>query len=354
VVVPGDGVLLAGRYRLQDRIAAGGAGEVWRAADAVLGRAVAVKLLRPEYAGNGEMLARFRAEARYAALVCHPGVVPVYDYGPVGPVGAPFLVMELVDGPSLAEVAACGPLEPAWVLDVAGQVAAAHAQGLVHRDIKPANLLLAPGGTVKITDFGIASAAGSASLTLAGTLPGTPGYLAPERAAGAPATAASDLYSLGVVTWECLAGAPPFTGTPLEIALAHADRVMPPLPAAIPRGVADLVAELTAKDPAARPASAASVAARAGQLRAAITGTATITTDRPAAGLPGPLPPTLAGVTVHHTPRLGRLRPRRLAALAVAVLLAAWLAAEMSGAARALSRQAQRRRCLASRPPGWS
>ena len=337
VVVPGDGVLLAGRYRLQDRIAAGGAGEVWRAADAVLGRAVAVKLLRPEYAGNGEMLARFRAEARYAALVCHPGVVPVYDYGPVGPVGAPFLVMELVDGPSLAEVAACGPLEPAWVLDVAGQVAAglaaAHAQGLVHRDIKPANLLLAPGGTVKITDFGIASAAGSASLTLAGTLPGTPGYLAPERAAGAPATAASDLYSLGVVAWECLAGAPPFTGTPLEIALAHADRVMPPLPAAIPRGVADLVAELTAKDPAARPASAASVAARADQLRAAITGTATITTDRPAAGLPGPLPPTLAGVTVHHTPRLGRLRPRRLAALAVAMLLAAWLTAEMSGAA---------------------
>ena len=222
VVVPGDGVPLAGRYRLQDRIAVGGAGEVWRAVDAVLGRAVAVKLLRPEYAGNGEMLARFRAEARYAALVCHPGVVPVYDYGPVGPVGAPFLVMELVDGPSLADVAACGPLEPAWVLDVAGQVAAglaaAHAQGLVHRDIKPANLLLAPGGTVKITDFGIASAAGSASLTLAGTLPGTPGYLAPERAAGAPATAAGDLYSLGVVAWECLAGAPPFTGTPLEIA----------------------------------------------------------------------------------------------------------------------------------------
>jgi serine/threonine protein kinase len=164
VVVPGDRVLLAGRYRLEDRIAVGGAGEVWRAADAVLGRAVAVKLLRPEYAGNGEMLARFRAEARYAALVCHPGVVPVYDYGQGGPVGAPFLVMELVDGPSLADVAACGPLEPAWVLDMAGQVAAglaaAHAQGLVHRDIKPANLLLAPGGTVKITDFGIASAAG--------------------------------------------------------------------------------------------------------------------------------------------------------------------------------------------------
>jgi hypothetical protein len=123
VVVPDDGVLLAGRYLLQDRIAVGGMGEVWRAADTVLGRAVAVKLLRPEYAGDGELLARFRAEARYAALVCHPGVVPVYDYGQGGPVGAPFLVMELVDGPSLADVAAYGPLEPTWVLDVAGQVA---------------------------------------------------------------------------------------------------------------------------------------------------------------------------------------------------------------------------------------
>lgn len=159
---------------------------------------------------------------------------------------------------------------------------------------------------MKITDFGIASAAGSASLTLAGTLPGTPGYLAPERAAGAPATAASDLYSLGVVAWECLARAPPFTGTPLEIALARADRVMPPLPAAIPRGVADLVAELTAKDPAARPASAASVAARADHLRAAITGTATITTDRPAAGRPArcrrPSPESRC-TTPHATPR---------------------------------------------------
>ena len=334
MVVPGDAVLLAGRYRLQDRIAGGGAGEVWRAADAVLGRAVAVKLLRPEYAGNGEVLARFRAEPRYAALVCHPGVVPVHDYGPGGPVGAPFLVMELVDGPSLAEVAACGPLEPAWVLDVAGQVAAglaaAHAQGLVHRDIKPGILLLAPGGTVKIIDFGIASAAGSASLTLAGTLPGTPGYLAPERAAGAPATAASDLYSLGVVAWECLAGAPPFTGTPLEIALAHADRVMPPLPAAIPGGVADLVAELL---PRTRqhgpPAPPRSPPGPASCVRPSPVPPRSLRTGPPA----GPLPPTLAGVTVHHTPRLGRLRPRRLAALAVAMLLAAWLTAEMSGAA---------------------
>jgi hypothetical protein len=236
--------------------------------------------------------------------------------------------MELVDGPSLAEVAACGPLEPAWVLDVAGQVAAglaaAHAQGLVHRDIKPANLLLAPGGTVKITDFGIASAAGSASLTLAGTLPGTPGYLAPERAAGAPATAASDLYSLGVVAWECLAGAPPFTGTPLEIALAHADRVMPLLPAAIPGGVADLVAELL---PRTRqhgpPAPPRSPPGPTSCVRPS-PGTATITTDRPAAANP-----RRSHGAPHATPR----PPAAEAARRTGRGYATGRLAEMSGAA---------------------
>ena len=341
----GGDLVLTGRYRLREQIAAGGAGEVWRAADLVLGRAVAVKLLRPEYAGDEEMLARFRAEARYAALISHPGVVPVYDYGQGGPAGAPFLVMELVGGPSLADVAACGPLEPAWVLDVIGQVAAglaaAHAAGVVHRDIKPANVLLARAGPVKITDFGIASAAGSESLTLTGTLPGTPAYLAPERATGAPATAASDLYSLGVVAWECLAGVPPFTGTAMEILAAHADRVVPPLPAAIPAEIARLVAELTAKDPAARPASAAVVAARAGQLAADRTGTAAIPRQRSAADRPAGLPPTLTAVTIRRAPRrhaprhgwrAGGWRPGWLAALAAAVLLVAVLAIEMSGA----------------------
>jgi serine/threonine-protein kinase len=337
-------MVLAGRYRLRDLIATGGAGEVWRAADTVLGRTVAVKLLHPVYAGNEEMLARFQAEAHYAALISHPGVVPVYDYGHGGPAIAPFLVMELVDGPSLADVAACGPLEPAWVLDVIGQVAAglaaAHAAGVVHRDIKPANLLLARDGTVKITDFGIASAAGSAALTLTGTLPGTPGYLAPERATGGPATAASDLYSLGVVGWECLDGAPPFTGTPLEIVMAHAHRALPPLPATVPAEVAGLVAELTAKDPAARPAGAATVAARARQLRPTAASTAAIPWDRPATGPPGPLPTTLVALTVRPAPRhaprhgwrLGGKRPGWVAALAAVVLLVALLAAEMSGA----------------------
>ena len=169
-------LVLAERYRLEERIAAGGAGEVWRGRDTVLARAVAVKLLRPEYAQHPETLARFRAEARHAAGVSHPGIAQVYDYGEDR---QPFLVMELVEGPSLAAVLlARGPLDASTVMDVAAQAAtalgAAHAVGLVHRDIKPGNLLLDPGGRVKITDFGIAHAAGSAPLTRTGTLIGTP------------------------------------------------------------------------------------------------------------------------------------------------------------------------------------
>ena len=266
LTVSGTWSLLAGRYRLGEQIAAGGTGEVWRAQDVVLGRAVAIKLLRPEYAGHAETLARFQAEARHAGQLTHSGIVQVYDYGQNDLAGVPFLVMELVDGPSLAAVLAGGALPPSRVLEVIEQVAAglaaAHAVGLVHRDIKPANLLLAPGGVVKITDFGIASAAGSAPLTQAGMLACTPGYLAPERAAGSPAGPPSDLYSLGVVAWEALAGKPPFTGTALDVAIAHAHRALPPLPAAVPVGLAALIAGLTARDPAARP-SAASAAAQA-------------------------------------------------------------------------------------------
>ena len=180
--------------------------------------------------------------------------------------------MELVDGPSLAGALAAGPLDPARCLDIVAQTAsglhAAHLAGLVHRDIKPANLLLAPGGLVKITDFGIAQAADSAPVTVTGQLLGTPGYLAPERVMGAPATAASDLYSLGIVAYECLAGAPPFTGPALAVALAHRERPLPPLPGQVPEDVAALVLELTAKDPADRPRSAGEVARRAGQMAA--------------------------------------------------------------------------------------
>jgi serine/threonine-protein kinase len=179
--------LLAGRYRLEHPIAAGGAGEVWRAEDTVLARAVAVKLLRTEFTGHADTMARFRAEARHASALSHPAIAQVYDYGEPDPPDPPFLVMELVNGPSLAAELAAGPLDPVRAMDVVAQVAAglqaAHAAGVLHRDIKPANLLLDRGGQVKITDFGIAHVAGSAPVTRTGTVIGTPAYLAPERLA---------------------------------------------------------------------------------------------------------------------------------------------------------------------------
>ena len=190
MVVINTSVTLAGRYRLDGRIAFGGVGEVWRAVDLVLGRPVAVKLLRAEYAEHPEVLTRFRAEARHAGSVSHPGIAQVYDFGETGAADSPYLVMELVDGPSLARVLAAGPLNPADTMDVLAQAAAglqaAHAAGLVHRDIKPGNLLVGPVGQVKITDFGIAYAAWSAPITQTGALVGTPAYLAPGTGRGRP------------------------------------------------------------------------------------------------------------------------------------------------------------------------
>src|SRR5215472_15223571 len=267
-VAPGS--VLEHRYRLDGRVALGGVGEVWRGTDLVLGRAVAVKLLQPEYAQDEECLARFRAEGRHAALLSHPNIAQVYDYVEKAPPVPGFLVMELVDGQSLARLLARGPIGPARAMGIVAQAAsglqAAHAAGLVHRDIKPGNLLVGPDDYVKITDFGIAQAAGSARLTRTGTLVGTAAYLAPERATGGPATPASDLYSLGVVAYECLTGQAPFDGEPLAVALAHMQQAIPPLPPSVPAEVAALVADLTAKDPSARPPSAADVSDRAERL----------------------------------------------------------------------------------------
>jgi hypothetical protein len=160
---------------------------------------------------------------------------------------------------------------------------AAHTAGLVHRDIKPGNVLVSRSGRVKITDFGIARTAESAPLTRPGVLMGTPAYLAPERAAGAPGRPAADLYALGVVAYQCLTGTLPFHGEPLAVALAHQQRPLPPLPPQVPAAVAALVADLTAKDPAKRPASAGGVAERAERVQAELTATATAAVAR---GLP--------------------------------------------------------------------
>ena len=296
---PGS-VVLGRRYALEEKIGAGGHSAVWRGTDVVLARQVAVKLLHLGYAQHAEALARFRAEAQHAGALSHENIARVYDYGEPDPPQPPFLVMELIDGPSLAGALAGGPLDPARTMDIVAQTAsgldAAHLAGLVHRDIKPGNLLLAPGGIVKITDFGIAHAADSAPMTGTGELVGTPGYLAPERVMGGPATAASDLYSLGIVAYECLAGAPPFTGLALAVALAHRERPLPPLPGQVPAEVAALVLELTAKDPAARPHSAGAVAARAGELAGRLSEDASVRAGAPS----GDPAVTVAGPTMRY------------------------------------------------------
>jgi eukaryotic-like serine/threonine-protein kinase len=271
--------LLAGRYRLTDRIAAGGMGEVWRGEDVLLNRAVAVKLLPTGRAGDESFLARFRAEARYAASLSHPGIARVYDYGESAEFGGAYLIMELVQGEPLSAILArAGRLSPDATLDIVGQAAraldAAHQAGIVHRDIKPGNLLVAAGGTTKITDFGIATAVRAAQashLTETGMVMGTAMYVSPEQATGAPVDASSDIYSLGVVAYECLAGHVPFMASePLAIAYAHKHEPVPALPPDVPQPVADLVYNMLAKTPAGRPVSARVVADRADMLREAV------------------------------------------------------------------------------------
>jgi hypothetical protein len=271
--------LLAGRYRLTDRIAAGGMGEVWRGRDELLNRAVAVKLLPTVRAGDEAFLARFRAEARYAASLSHPGIARVYDYGESSEFGGAYLVMELVDGEPLSAILArAGRLSPDATLDIVSQAAraldAAHQAGIVHRDIKPGNLIVAAGGTTKITDFGIATAVRAAQashLTETGMVMGTAMYVSPEQATGAPVTDSSDIYSLGVVAYECLAGHPPFTARePLAIAFAHKHEPVPALPPDVPAPVSDLVYHMLAKTPEERPANVRVVADRADMLRDAL------------------------------------------------------------------------------------
>lgn len=262
---PDRGKVLGGRYRLEDRIAVGGMGEVWRGTDDVLGRTVAVKVLKEEYASDADFLERFRAEARHSAVLTHPNVAGVYDYGEAD--SSPYLVMELVPGEPLSDTLAReGAMDVAAIMPVLGQaaqgLAAAHAAGVVHRDVKPGNLLLTPDGRVKITDFGIARAGDQAPLTRTGQVMGTAQYLAPEQAMGRPATPAGDLYALGVVAYEALAGRRPFEAdSQVALAMAHVNETPPALPASVPYAARELVARAMAKDPQDRPADASTFAA---------------------------------------------------------------------------------------------
>ena len=261
---PTAGITFDGRYELSSRIAVGGMGEVWKATDALIGRTVAIKILKDEYMGDPGFLERFRAEARHAALVNHEGIANVFDYGEEQ--GSAFIVMELVPGePLSAIIEREGRLPSDRVLGIVAQTAtalqAAHDAGLVHRDIKPGNLLITPEGRVKITDFGIARIADQVPLTATGQVMGTVQYLAPEQASGHTATASTDVYSLGIVAYECLAGKRPFTGeSQVAIAMAQINDTPPPLPDDVPGPVQRLVLACLAKDPADRPQSAAKLA----------------------------------------------------------------------------------------------
>ncbi len=260
-----NGEVLAGRYRLLAPLGRGGAGEVWRAEDTVLARPVAVKLLRRLEGDPVDAVERFRTEARASARLTNPNVVATYDVGTAN--GQVFLVMELVDGPDLAQLLRTKGLPPdEFVADIALQGAraldAAHAAGIVHRDVKPGNLLLAPDGTLKMTDFGIAQATGIDGST-GPVLLGTAGYVSPEQVRGERATPASDWYAFGCVLYELLEGTPPFVGTDvMNVMHQHLDTPPPPVrhTEATP-GLANLVMALLSKDPAARPSSATAVSA---------------------------------------------------------------------------------------------
>ncbi|HEV7962238.1 MAG TPA: protein kinase [Actinoplanes sp.] len=269
------GVTLGGRYRLDERIAGGGMGDVWRGTDEVLGRTVAVKILLPALLDEPGFAERFRGEARTMATVNHPGVVDVYDYGSDQQLA--FLVMEYVEGDALSRtLSRVGRLTPARTMALVAQAAdalqAAHANGIVHRDVKPGNLLVRPNGTLVLTDFGIARSALVGQLTVAGSVLGTASYISPEQASGAVATAASDVYALGVVAYQCLSGHRPFDGaTPIEIAMKHVRDTPRPLPADIPPAVRAIVDRALAKDPAARWPTAAAMAAVARQAASSLT-----------------------------------------------------------------------------------
>ena len=320
--------LLGDRYRLGERIAAGGMGAVYRAVDETLGRQVAVKALRRELADDPTFLERFRREARAAAGLSHPGVAGVYDYGELG--GQPFIVMELVEGETLAErLAARGrlPWREAFAIgeQVAAALAAAHAHGLVHRDVKPANILLGRDGRAKVTDFGIAQAAQTATLTRTGMVLGSANYVAPEQAKGGHVGPAADLYSLGCVLFEAVTGETPYRGgNAVAIATQH---VSAPVPdprerrPELPPEAAELIIRALQKQPAGRFPSGAAMAAALAAARHEEGATRVLPAPILDLDPPGPLrsgdPP---GV-----PRSRRIWPAAVGALVVvALVLLAW------------------------------
>ncbi len=335
--------LVAGRYELGRLIGGGGMGEIRQAHDRRLGRDVAIKFLRRDVAGS-QGRERFEDEARAAARLNHPNVVTVFDSGEHD--GEAYLVMELLPGDTLVDEMAIGPLDPERVREVGiavlGALAAAHDLGIIHRDVKPGNILVAADGTPKVGDFGIAKSADSMHATSAGMVIGTPAYLAPERIEGQRATPQSDLYAVGVVLYQALAGRLPFEGED-PMGVVHAIRTADPTPVdqvrpEVDAALSDAIARAMAKDPAQRFGTAAEMAA-------ALTGTggATLAGDdvdedptvvlgatavlpplATAPASPGPQGPQVAASLVPPVRR--RPRVRIVVALAAALVLLALVA----------------------------
>jgi serine/threonine-protein kinase len=309
--------VVAGRYRLERQLGAGGMSEVWEAEDLELGRKVALKLLGPTADP-----ARFEREARAAASLAHPNVNQLFDYGEWE--GRPYMVLELLPGGTLENRLREGrPLPDADTERLANEIAAglahAHARGLVHRDLKPANVLCDADGRAKIADFGIARMGGAGTLTEAGTLLGTAAYISPEQAAGEPATAASDVYSFGVILFRMLTGRLPFEAEePLDLVTLHRDAPPPAVtdfrPDAPPR-LARLADAALVKDPRARPRDGGALVAAIGGLVSAA--------EAATAVLPQPAAPPPPAAAAPGPPRRPRVRRGRLAALVVGLLAAA-------------------------------
>ncbi|WP_062517504.1 serine/threonine-protein kinase [Demequina gelatinilytica] len=254
------GTTLAGRYVLRSLLAVGGMGEVWRGTDTDLDREIAIKLLKDGAAENETFLKRFRNEAKNAAGLLHANIAQVFDFGEHD--GTPYIVMELVEGEPLSTI-----LERERTIDEARLVTilrhtcrgldAAHAAGVMHRDVKPGNLLVQEGDRVKITDFGVSRGTDQTTLTATGMVMGTAQYLAPELALGKPATPASDIYALGIIAFEAVAGKRPFTAaSAVDIAIAQVNEPVPPLPVGVSPALAALILRLLDKNPRRRPGSA--------------------------------------------------------------------------------------------------
>ncbi len=338
-----------GRYALTRSIGGGGMAEVFLAHDGVLDRDVALKVLRGQYTNDEEFVERFRREARSAASLSHPNIVPVYDRGDTED-GSHYIAMEYVSGGTLKErLDERGPIEPDRALAATAQVAealwAAHERGVIHRDIKPHNILLTETGHLKVTDFGIARAASAVTISATNAVFGTAGYLSPEQALGEPATPRSDLYSLGIVLYEMLTGVVPYRAdNPVAVCMKHVTeplRSPRKLDPTIPAAVDALVAKMLAKDPADRPASASELLDDIESVRGgAAPPLPTPRTGTPRLGVPAPsATQTTAGPT--RKPRPQRVQPtvhrsRRRKAIG-AVLACALLGLILLGASLGLS-----------------